>query len=358
MHLLLTFLMTIVVCGVVSVDQSMHTVSRNSTIAAAQKERCTTLYGHRENYNISRKEIPPLLLSAPGSGNTWVRILLEAATGIRTGSVYGDEELAKYLPGEWFCNTTQIVIKAHFPFIPPLQNYEKCVKGGLESIDRAVILHREPFASFWSEYQRRFNEQKRNNNNKRVALPDEDSSTHIVGISVDQFTRDRQHFMSSVTGQAQLFEQMFEQIFLRTSSKHGRRKKKEVALWQQPESYHFVRYEDLINPVTRESELLKVLNFLHSTSDLPDIDRIDRIRCAFHSANQAHRTHSAKEATFQLAWTPEAVCKVWKIVGLTSLKLGYFRPSGDFTCHQGKAIPLNGTACKDGIWHCGGSGNQ
>ena len=36
-----------------------------------------------------------LLASFPGSGNTWVRLLLEDATGIYTGSVYIDKSLGK-----------------------------------------------------------------------------------------------------------------------------------------------------------------------------------------------------------------------------------------------------------------------
>ena len=35
------------------------------------------------------------MASLPGSGNTWVRLLLEDATGIYTGSVYIDKSLGK-----------------------------------------------------------------------------------------------------------------------------------------------------------------------------------------------------------------------------------------------------------------------
>ena len=36
---------------------------------------------------------PLALASYPGSGNTWIRWLIEAATGIYTGSVYKDAHL-------------------------------------------------------------------------------------------------------------------------------------------------------------------------------------------------------------------------------------------------------------------------
>lgn len=42
---------------------------------------------------------PTALASYPGSGNTWVRWLIEAASGISTGSVYEDFDL--YLHGKF-----------------------------------------------------------------------------------------------------------------------------------------------------------------------------------------------------------------------------------------------------------------
>ena len=46
------------------------------------------------NYtNDSRNRIA--LTSVPGSGNTWVRYLIERTTGIFTGSVYGDRSLMR-----------------------------------------------------------------------------------------------------------------------------------------------------------------------------------------------------------------------------------------------------------------------
>jgi hypothetical protein len=42
--------------------------------------------------------LPPVALASfPGSGNTWVRGLIEAASGIYTGSIYKDANL--YLHG-------------------------------------------------------------------------------------------------------------------------------------------------------------------------------------------------------------------------------------------------------------------
>jgi hypothetical protein len=43
---------------------------------------------------IMDKSYPPMaLVSYPGSGNTWIRQLIEGLTGIFTGSVYEDEDI-------------------------------------------------------------------------------------------------------------------------------------------------------------------------------------------------------------------------------------------------------------------------
>jgi hypothetical protein len=57
---------------------------------------------------------PPLLLSFPGSGNTWVRLLIEAATGYFSGSIdLSDTELKKSFPGEDVCGLTVSCVKGH-----------------------------------------------------------------------------------------------------------------------------------------------------------------------------------------------------------------------------------------------------
>ncbi len=63
------------------------------------KEVCKAKYQRSFN-NILKK--PALLYSFPGSGNTWLRLLIEYGTGIYSGSVYTDEELKSILPGKLF----------------------------------------------------------------------------------------------------------------------------------------------------------------------------------------------------------------------------------------------------------------
>ena len=55
----------------------------------------------RERTFLDRKSPIVGLVSTPGSGNTWLRHLLEQATGIFTGSVYCDNSLKAVFPGEY-----------------------------------------------------------------------------------------------------------------------------------------------------------------------------------------------------------------------------------------------------------------
>lgn len=56
------------------------------------------------------------LASPPGSGNTWVRHLIQLVTGLQTGSTYLDDELkANGFPGEGISNGSVIVVKVHSP---------------------------------------------------------------------------------------------------------------------------------------------------------------------------------------------------------------------------------------------------
>ena len=54
------------------------------------------------------------LASHPGSGNTWVRYLIQHVTGYFTGAIYNDNALKKSdFPGEGKTDGTVIAIKDH-----------------------------------------------------------------------------------------------------------------------------------------------------------------------------------------------------------------------------------------------------
>ncbi|PIK62771.1 putative WSC domain-containing protein 1-like [Apostichopus japonicus] len=95
-----------------------------------------------------------LLLSFPGSGNTWVRYLLERSSGIYTGSVFndvgtGNDDNAIFRASE-VCSKTTLVVKAHS------LNVKKC------HIDGAIILVRNPYSAILAEFNRQSSDKTSN----------------------------------------------------------------------------------------------------------------------------------------------------------------------------------------------------
>lgn len=89
-----------------------------------------------------------LLYSFPGSGNTWLRLMLENVTGIYTGSVYHDEALREIgMHGEDVTNNTVLLVKDHGN-----------KKGfNFDEYDKVVFLVRNPFDAIIAERKRRLN---------------------------------------------------------------------------------------------------------------------------------------------------------------------------------------------------------
>ncbi|XP_070580524.1 sialate:O-sulfotransferase 2-like [Ptychodera flava] len=88
------------------------------------------------------------LASFPGSGNTWIRHLLERATGIFTGSVYNDRDLYKHGfkgESEKYTNGKTLFIKTHI-----------FDRGHIEEFDAAILVIRNPYKAIVSEHNRKF----------------------------------------------------------------------------------------------------------------------------------------------------------------------------------------------------------
>ncbi|GFT14499.1 WSCD family member AGAP003962 [Nephila pilipes] len=85
------------------------------------------------------------LVSFPGSGNTWIRFLVQQATGILTGSVYRDYSLKRNgFPAESVANGSVLLIKTHEWGETTRQKFQK-----------AVLLIRDPFGCLVAEFNRR-----------------------------------------------------------------------------------------------------------------------------------------------------------------------------------------------------------
>lgn len=92
---------------------------------------------------------PVPLASFPGSGNTWVRGLLQQATGLCTGSLYCDRDLrSRGFPGEGLTSDSVLVVKTHkaAPFT---------IDGDTPLVgSKAVLIIRNPFDALVSERNR------------------------------------------------------------------------------------------------------------------------------------------------------------------------------------------------------------
>ena len=106
---------------------------------------------------------PIALASYPGSGNTWVRGLLQEVTGLCTGAVYCDVTLRKNgYPGESIRSGAALVVKTHLPDprwtgvhynkSSPVIFFHR-VKD-IPVFSSGIFILRNPFDAFVAEYQR------------------------------------------------------------------------------------------------------------------------------------------------------------------------------------------------------------
>jgi len=89
----------------------------------------------------SEANVVTALASFPGSGNTWLRYLIQQATGFLTGSVYQDQTLRiNGFPGEGVRDGSVVVVKTH-----------ETQRG---NFDRAILLVRDPYKAILAEFNR------------------------------------------------------------------------------------------------------------------------------------------------------------------------------------------------------------
>ena len=99
------------------------------------------------------------LVSFPGSGNTWMRYLLEQATGVFTGSIYCDQVLKTVFPGEYVVSGSVVAVKTHLMDSRELPEDVQLVTGK-KNFDKAVVVVRNPFDALVSEANRQWSSRK------------------------------------------------------------------------------------------------------------------------------------------------------------------------------------------------------
>ena len=111
--------------------------------------------------------------SFPGSGNSWVRLLLEAATGIYTGAIYCDGSYIEAgMIGEGVTTENVIAIKSH-------ASPEETKK--LINHDRAIYIVRSPFGSILAEQKRSLAKQAYKESNGTLSM----QQRHTLQVDFD-----------------------------------------------------------------------------------------------------------------------------------------------------------------------------
>lgn len=91
------------------------------------------------------------LVSFPGSGSTWTRLLLEQVTGIFTGSIFCDPELrTSGFFGEQIITSNVLAVKTHYPGIgdPRVNHFNPA------HVDGVIFIMRNPLDSIVAERKR------------------------------------------------------------------------------------------------------------------------------------------------------------------------------------------------------------
>eukprot|EP00756_Hemistasia_phaeocysticola_P024348 Hpha_TRINITY_DN15946_c2_g1::TRINITY_DN15946_c2_g1_i1::g.73123::m.73123 len=289
---------------------------------------------------------PPIFWSFPGSGNTWIRFLIEQATGTYTGSVYQDLDIIKLMPGEMRCDNTVVAVKGHPNWTPfdlvdgaykmggrfwingsdpsnpigsgtmdleqwhgivlerkrPVINafYKKCQIG----INRALVVTRDPYAALWAEYQRLKSEVWEGN--VKVGFG------HVAMLLKKDYDPIdmRKHLMS-------LIQDWFLQFvgYEGFIERHG------------CESVLFQPFEEMVSLTTRDFAIKRMVTFLRRPM-------VTTPECAFRLADHPQirraKTKNPDAMTMADAYNDprlgDLVCDMWEIAGREMSMLGYAAP--------------------------------
>lgn len=265
---------------------------------SAEGRRCYQKYGNITFIPESEVDhhVPTVLLSFPGSGNTWIRLLIEYATGYYSGALdVNDAELQSMLVGEHKCGRYNSINKAHpgdlfvrgdklkngsivgsIRFVYKWQR-KKCIRGGVHTFTRFIILTRNPYESIFADFQRHISGSHAGTMNDSYIDPA--SPLHKEWLA---------RAMRASSDLKDGMEDLLDYIVKRYSTLH-------------------TRYDRLLNKETRTAELQRMLTYLnYSTS-------ADRISCAFALADTP-RIKRTKKLDIERAYTgvkSSLVCDMW-----------------------------------------------
>lgn len=303
---------------------------------APSREHCQEHYGNVtliEQDQMWERGMPALLLSFPGSGNTWVRLLLEYATGFLSSTIYWDhdKELQKVFKAEEKCGLRQIVHKAHpedlvFRGFMDRSGNEikgptalrssnkhvrrKCDRSFVRHWDKIVLLTRDPYRSILSDYQRLITSSHTGEYDPLQQLAQRDGGSQTPRVSRPRnkgpALTAQDFWLQVATTKAQSFGSKMDEVIY-PILRHAHPDPRSPMPFQHPiynVSMGVIRYEALASKdaATREAELARAVRMLNvSTATQPDFDQ--RLRCAFVLADdpRIRRKGGAANATYLYA---------------------------------------------------------
>lgn len=182
-------------------DYWMHMQCSNEAITYLQQsldELSVTLNNCSCSLHRGRKKYKRVaLVSLPGSGNTWLRGLLELATETCTGSMWCDPNLrATHFCGEGLRSARTLVIKNHDPSIrwrgdpiPRSVGTVEYSEYNKPEFDVAVFVLRDPFDSIVAEHNRAigYKQWEAGEKRKKMSSTDQISSHHIQHFGAEYF---------------------------------------------------------------------------------------------------------------------------------------------------------------------------
>lgn len=260
---------------------------------------------------------PPLLLTFPGSGNTWFRMLIEMGTGFLTSSIYNDTALKDVLRGEFQCDNSVIVIKGHSHvkeideeifsnlFMKTAEELPLKTNCRMQRPFKAFIgVIRDPFHAALAEATRRI------------------TKNHFTGITPEEL---------DAVSPTELEEMLLNLASIWVQYMRDYNHLIELG-FEFGQDFLLIKFEDMLSPLFRYESLSRLIQFVlgpninspHGPLTKQTMDCIFQ----FSEDQRVHRTHAASVVSADEILRPALVCKIWKIVHHYAGNFGYRPPFG------------------------------
>ena len=205
------------------------------------------------------------LASWPGSGNTWLRVMVEEGTRVYTGSVYDGESLRAAFPGENHDGATTIAVKTHHPCSGSWGTVT--FSTDCDRAHSSILVVRNPFNAMKAE----FNREETNANHTGFASAE--------AVMSDRFFKFVQH--ASISWRKHTVWYLFSRP---TRSFFGPNEVVENDEWLDGNGLPvlFFLYEDLTDATKRTSMMRRAFAFLKRMRVPPDdhVSRMDPVQAA------------------------------------------------------------------------------